>query len=200
MGQSKRGVHMKRLLVLASLAVLAAIQADGQTTPGTPPGMPAQPPGVPMPPADELPLSVATEWAEAAIAACKANGYNVTATYMNSEFNTKLVMRADATIPMTVEVGRRKAYTVIKSGMTSGQYGVSVGFQPGMRPTIVPGQPMGLPPGPNVDQNMIVLGGGLPVKVHGKIIGAVSISGAPGGEKDEACAEAGLAKIADKLK
>jgi uncharacterized protein GlcG (DUF336 family) len=191
---------MKRLLVLASLAVLAAIQADGQTTPGTPPGMPAQPPGVPMPPADELPLSVATEWAEAAIAACKANGYNVTATYMNSEFNTKLVMRADATIPMTVEVGRRKAYTVIKSGMTSGQYGVSVGFQPGMRPTIVPGQPMGLPPGPNVDQNMIVLGGGLPVKAHGKIIGAVSISGAPGGEKDEACAEAGLAKIADKLK
>ena len=189
------------------LAVLAAFQAGGQTPPGPPPGMPgpaagmpALPPGVPLPPADELPLSAATEWAEAAIAACKANGYNVTASYMNTEFNTKLVMRADAAMERTVEVARRKAYTVIKTGMTSGQYGISVGFKPGMRPTMVPGQPWGLPPGPNADQNMIVLAGGLPVKVRGKIIGAVSISGAPGGEKDEACAEAGLAKIADKLR
>jgi uncharacterized protein GlcG (DUF336 family) len=42
--------------------------------------------------------------------------------------------------------------------------------------------------------------GGVPIKVGEQLIGAVSVSGAPGGDKDAACANAGLAKVADKLK
>ena len=42
--------------------------------------------------------------------------------------------------------------------------------------------------------------GGVPIKVGEATIGAVAVSGAPGGDKDAACANAGLAKVADKLR
>jgi uncharacterized protein GlcG (DUF336 family) len=186
---------MRLDLTLAALVALASVQAYGQAPPPatTPPSQP--------PAAEELPLSVAEEWAHAAIAACKGNGYNVTATYMNTDFAVRLVMRADGARTGTVEIGRRKAYTVIKTGMSSAEFAASVGFPAGTPiPPPPPGQPIGLPPAPNVDQNMVILAGGLPVKIKGKLAGAVSVSGAPGGDKDVICAEAGLTKIADKLK
>jgi len=187
-----------RSLIVPTLAVLlGGAQASAQApAPGAPPGMPTPPP---LP--KELPLAVAVAWAEAAIADCKSKGYNITATYMNTNGDIKLVMRSDNTLARTVDIGRRKAYTVIKTGMSSGDYGASVGFGPGKPlPPPTPGRPMGAPPGPDADVNLIVFAGGLPIKMGGTPIGAISVSGAPGGEKDVACAETGLAKIADQLK
>jgi uncharacterized protein GlcG (DUF336 family) len=48
--------------------------------------------------------------------------------------------------------------------------------------------------------NVVAVGGGVPIKAGNEVIGAVGVSGAPGGEKDEACANAGIAKVADSLK
>jgi uncharacterized protein GlcG (DUF336 family) len=42
--------------------------------------------------------------------------------------------------------------------------------------------------------------GALPIKVGEEVIGAAGVSGAPGGEKDEACVQAALDKVADQLK
>jgi uncharacterized protein GlcG (DUF336 family) len=42
--------------------------------------------------------------------------------------------------------------------------------------------------------------GALPIKVGEDTIGALGVSGAPGGDKDEACAKAGIEKVADQLK
>lgn len=173
--------------------MLASLSASGQA-----PAAPAPPPGSP---ADELPLNVAVEWAQAAIAACKANGYNVTVTYMNNEYGIKLVMRSDGARSGTAEIGRRKVFTVIKSGMSTADFAKSVGIDPSLPPVpAAPGKAFGLPPGDNPDPNTTVLAGGLQIKVRDKVVGAISVSGAPGGEKDVACAEAGLAKIANKLK
>jgi len=47
---------------------------------------------------------------------------------------------------------------------------------------------------------VIALAGALPIKAGDEIIGAVGVSGAPGGEKDEACAKTGIDKVADQLK
>lgn len=151
------------------------------------------------PRADELPLAAAIEWAETAIAVCKSRGYPVTATYMNSFSEIKLVLRADGARGSTAEVGRRKAYTVIATGMSSEDYGTSMGFPPGKPIPRPAGKPIGVPPGVH-DENLIVAGGGLPVKTAaGKIIGAVSVAGAHDG-KDGVCAQAGLTKIAPFLR
>jgi uncharacterized protein GlcG (DUF336 family) len=184
---------MKRIAILAMLAVLVGSPILGDTPP-------AKPAGLPPPPADEMPLAVAIEWAQTAIAACKEQGFNVTAAYMNREYGLKLVMRADGANAITTDFARRKAYTVIKTGMSSGDYAASIGFTPDKKLSPPePGQPFAAPPG-NPDTNLIVLAGGQPVKVAGKITGAVAVSGAFGPGVDDACVEAGLARIADKLK
>ena len=47
---------------------------------------------------------------------------------------------------------------------------------------------------------VVAIGGGVPIKAGAEVIGGVGVSGAPGGEKDEVCAKAGIAKVADALK
>jgi uncharacterized protein GlcG (DUF336 family) len=84
-----------------------------------------------------------------------------------------------------VEVGRMKANSVMAFGRASGP---------------PPNLPAGAPVPPPVLPGTINAMGGLPIKVGDQLIGAVSVSGAPGGDKDAACANAGLAKVADKLK
>jgi uncharacterized protein GlcG (DUF336 family) len=45
----------------------------------------------------------------------------------------------------------------------------------------------------------LAVGGGLPIEANGALLGAIGISGAPGGAADEACARAGIAAVADDL-
>jgi uncharacterized protein GlcG (DUF336 family) len=47
---------------------------------------------------------------------------------------------------------------------------------------------------------VFALAGGVPIKAGNEVLGGIGVGGAPGGEKDEACASAGLAKVADQLK
>jgi len=47
---------------------------------------------------------------------------------------------------------------------------------------------------------VLVLGGGVPIKSGSDTIGAIGVSGSPTGEKDEACGQAGIDRIADRLK
>ena len=54
--------------------------------------------------------------------------------------------------------------------------------------------------GPTDTEGTIALGGGVPIRAGNEVIGAISVSGSPGGEKEEACANAGIQKLADKLK
>ena len=171
---------LTRTLVATAIAVLGGHSASAQT------------------PAAGVPAALAVDAALAAIAACKANGYAVTVTIMDADMSTRIVLRSDGARDMTVEIGRRKAYTVLKTGMTSGEFGKTVPAPPSSGPP-PPGPPK--MPGPvNGDPNLITFAGGLPIKAGHETIGSISVSGAPGGEKDEVCANAGLTKIADKLK
>jgi uncharacterized protein GlcG (DUF336 family) len=56
------------------------------------------------------------------------------------------------------------------------------------------------PTPPPAIEGTVAAQGGVPIKAGTEVIGAIGVSGAPGGEKDEACADAGIAKIADLLK
>jgi uncharacterized protein GlcG (DUF336 family) len=132
-----------------------------------------------------LTIDVAQTIAQDAMAQCRTNGYKVTVTVVDSANILKAFLRDDGASMATVEVGRMKTNSVMAFGRPSGP-------------------PANLPPGtpapPPVLPGTINAMGGVPIKVGDQLIGAVSVSGAPGGDKDAACANSALAKVADKLK
>ena len=95
-------------------------------------------------------------------------------------------MRGDGASPHTLENSQRKAYTARTFRISSGEFAQRVKDNPTSGQVNLSG--------------VIAIQGGLPIKLGDAVIGAVGVSGAPGGEKDEACAKAALDKIADQLK
>lgn len=132
-----------------------------------------------------LTIDVAQTLAHEAMMKCRGEGYKVTVTVVDSANVMKAFLRDDGASMATVEVGRMKANSVMAFGRPSGP--------PANLP---PGQPAPPPVLPGTINAM----GGLPIKVGDQLIGAISVSGAPGGDKDAACAKAALEKVADKLK
>jgi len=147
----------------------------------------AQSPAPQPAPAKPFAYALALDAAQAALASCQPAGPAVVEV-MDSAFNPRVILVADGSRPNLIEFARRKAYTVIKKGMSSGDFGKQVGPQGRGAPPI------------EGDANLITFAGGLPVKVGDDIIAAISVSGPNGPAADEACAKAGLDKILDRLK
>lgn len=121
----------------------------------------------------------------AAIEKCRADNYHIAVSVLDADGQLKAFLRDDKSSQQTIDVSKRKAYTALILGMPSMEV---VKFWAKLGP---------IPP---VIEGTIALGGGLPIKVNNETIGAIGVSGAPGQDKDEACAAAGIAKVADKLK
>ncbi|HML15134.1 MAG TPA: heme-binding protein [Xanthobacteraceae bacterium] len=134
----------------------------------------------------DLSMETALEIATTAIATCKAQGYRVSATVVGRSGEIIVQLRGDNTGPHTVENSFRKAYTARTFRAPSGDLAERLKKDPSL----------GLIHLTNVIANQ----GALPIKVGDDVIGAAGASGAPGGEKDEACVKAGLDKVADQLK
>ncbi len=133
----------------------------------------------------DLTAAIALTIAETAIATCKTNGYNVSVTVVGRNAETLVQVRGDNTGPHTMENSMRKAYTARTFRIPSGDMVTRVKNDP----------TLGLIHLSNVIANQ----GALPIKVGDDTIGAAGASGAPGGEKDEACIKAGIDKVADQL-
>jgi uncharacterized protein GlcG (DUF336 family) len=133
-----------------------------------------------------LPAALAVEAAQAAIAHCKAQGYSVTVTVADRTGAPILVLVGDGARALTREVTRRKAYTAALWEMSSGEFSKRFPTPTGFNPIVY-------------DPQLAAGQGGLPIKAGKETIGAIAAAGAPGGDKDEACAQAGLDKIKDRL-
>ena len=131
-------------------------------------------------------LDAAQELATAALAECRKSGYKVTVTVLDNRGGTKLVMHDDGANPHTIENSMRKAYTSLTFRVPSGDYGKRVTTNP---------QLVGML---HLDR-ITTLEGALPIMAGKEIVGSVGVSGAPGGEKDAVCAQAGISKIASGL-
>ncbi len=129
-------------------------------------------------------MEMAQTMAQAAVAQCRADGYRVSAAIIDNGGLLKAFVRDDGAGVGTIDLARRKAYTALMFRRTSAETVKAFGA---------------LNPPPNVD-GTVMLAGGVPIKVGSDTIGAIGISGAPGGEKDEACANAAIKKVEDKLK
>jgi len=134
----------------------------------------------------DLSAAMAMTMAETAIATCKANGYAVSANVVGRNGEVIVVMRGDNTGPHTLENSMKKAYTARAQRRSSGDFGDSLkdNFTAGALHLT----------------NITTARGGLPIKVGEDTIGAIGVSGAPGGDKDEACAKAGIDKVGAELK
>lgn len=123
---------------------------------------------------------------QGALDQCAKDGYKVSVTIVDKGGNVAASIRGDGTNPHTLEFSRLKAYTARTRGQTSLEF---------MKLTSDPANAY-LRQIPNV----VAVGGGVPIKAGTEVIGAVGVSGAPGGEKDEVCANAGIAKVEAALK
>ena len=134
----------------------------------------------------DISSAMALTMAETAVATCKANGYNVSANVVGRNGEVIVAMRGDGTGPHTLENSMKKAYTARAQRRSSGDFGDSLkdNFTAGALHLT----------------NIVTARGALPIKVGEDTIGAIGVSGAPGGDKDEACAKAGIDKVADELK
>lgn len=117
---------------------------------------------------------------------CTKDGYKVSITIVDKAGNVAASIRGDGTNPHTMEFSRLKAYTSRTRGQTSLEFMKLIADPANAYLKQIP--------------NVVGVGGGVPIKAGNEIIGGVGVSGAPGGEKDEVCANAGLAKVADALK
>jgi uncharacterized protein GlcG (DUF336 family) len=133
-----------------------------------------------------LPANLAVEVAEAAIASCKSQGYNVSVTIVDRAGNTKLLLVGDGAGGLGRELSRRKAYTSAILRVSTIDLAKRVSTPGAFNPTVY-------------DTQMVIAGGGLPIKAGNEVVGGIGVSGAPGGDKDEACANAGLDKIHNML-
>jgi uncharacterized protein GlcG (DUF336 family) len=128
-------------------------------------------------------LRMALTIAETALAEC---GIRTSVAVVDRVGRLRVFLQGDGAQPHNLEIARRKAYTANTFQRTSGEWAKTT-------ETRVPGQRM--------LSEVIPLQGGVPIKVANETIGAVGLSGAPnGGEQEEACGKAGIAKVADQLK
>jgi len=133
-----------------------------------------------------IPAGMAMTMAQVAIETCKGNGYAVSVAVVGRAGELILQVRGDGTGPHTVENSFRKAYTSRTFRQPSGDFAKRYKDDPQLSLVWL--------------TNVVAAQGALPIKAGDDVIGAIGVSGAPGGDKDEVCAKAGIDKVADQLK
>jgi uncharacterized protein GlcG (DUF336 family) len=129
---------------------------------------------------------VALDLARAALADCRQRGYQVAVAVVDRFGVTQVMLRDRFAGPHTPATAAGKAWTAVSFRTnTTDLVGAT---QPGMPQAGVRSLP-----------GAVVLGGGILVEAGGSLLGAIGVSGAPGGDADDACAKAGIAAVQDKL-
>ena len=127
------------------------------------------------------------------VAACAAKGYNVVAVVVNLDGVRQALLRGDGAPIHSMDNAYYKAYSA--ASLTLGR---NEGSTKEVRDRLAKNPPSTVPatPLPNVTYAV----GGVTIKAGGKAIGAIGVSGAPGGQFDEECARTALAKVENQLK
>ena len=131
-----------------------------------------------------LSLALARTIAEATIAECKSKGFNTAAAVVDRAGQVLVLLRDEKATAQTLEMARRKAYTARMFRMST------LDFQKRTSdPTLAAQRDV---------SEILALGGGVPIQVGTETIGGVGSSGSSQ-DTDDACAKAGIAKVADLL-
>jgi uncharacterized protein GlcG (DUF336 family) len=161
----------RSLYLLASFALLLSTQCRAQESLVT---------------YKSLAPAIALELAQSALANCQQRGYQVAIAVVDRFGVTQVVLRDRYAGAHTPATATGKAWTAATfRNSTSNLFTIS---QPGMMQAGIRNLP-----------GAVIIGGGLVVESGGSLVGAIGVSGAPGGDADEACAKAGIEAIQSRL-
>jgi uncharacterized protein GlcG (DUF336 family) len=130
-----------------------------------------------------LPLSLATKAASAAVEQCTKDGHRVSVAVVDRAGVVRALLREDGAGPHTVDSSRKKAYTSASLRRPTAEFGELIAKMPAVQALR------------DMNENILLLGGGLPIEIGGEVVGGIGVGGAPGGHLDAACAQAGLESI-----
>ncbi len=131
-------------------------------------------------------VDLALALGRAALADCQKQGYQVTVAVVDRFGVTQVLLRDRFAGAHTVATATGKAWTAVSFRTNTSD--IVANTQPGMPQAGVRGLP-----------GAVVIAGGVMVEAAGSLVGAIGVSGAPGGDNDEVCAKAGIAAVRDKL-
>jgi len=167
------------MIALAGISQAATAQA---------PAPPAAPPG-PLPaPARGPSLAASLDAARTAIATCSGNGYKVAVSVVDSAGVLKVLLASDGAPARVVEYSKMKAATALAMNMPTSEVADKAKTDRALAARLA------------ADPTLFAHAGGLLLKAGDSVIGAIAVSGAPEGDKDEACASAAIAKVKAELK
>lgn len=129
-------------------------------------------------------LEMATDIARNALDACREKGYQVSVVVVDRSATVQVVLRDVYASRFNTELSRRKANAVVLSGLETSSFRVN---RADIRAEM------------NELDGILVLSGAVPVRAAGALLGAVGVSGAPGGDIDEECAAAGVEAVQERL-
>ncbi len=129
-------------------------------------------------------MELARDIASETVLACRKQGYQVSVVVVDRSATVRAALRDDLAARFTLQIAEEKANAVILSGTDTGSFARN-------RAEIVPQL--------NEVEGIMILRGGVPIEAGGYRIGAVGVSGAPGGDIDEACARAALERLEERL-
>ena len=124
--------------------------------------------------------------ARAALETCRKNGHQAAVSVNDRAGNALVMLRDRFAGPHTVDTAINKAYTAVTFKLDTTSFTRSTqGGEPASGVRHLP--------------RIVAIGGGIPIESAGSIVGAIGVSGAPGGDADDVCAKAGIAAIRDEL-
>ena len=129
-------------------------------------------------------MELARDIANEAVEVCRKQGYHVTAVVVDRHGLLRVVLRDDLAARFTLQIAEQKANAAVMSGIDSGAFRAN---RADIRPEM------------NHVEGILMMQGGVLINAGGYRIGAVGVSGAPGGEKDEVCAKQALKKYQERL-
>ena len=124
--------------------------------------------------------------AQAALTKCRTDGFQVSVAVVDRAGLAQVVLRDRFAGPHTLELAPDKAWSAVTFRTNTGE----------LEKLTRPGQSMS---GLRHVPRMTAIGGGQMIQGGGSLLGAIGVSGAPGGDADDVCAAAGIKTIADDL-
>ena len=136
-----------------------------------------------LPKESVLPSALAAKAVQAAIEHCKKDGYRGSAAVGDRSGLLRSMTRADGAGPHTIDSSRKKAYTAVSLRRPTGELADMISKTPTLQALR------------DMNEQILMVGGGLPIEIGGEVVGGIGVGGAPGAHLDDACAEAGLDAI-----